>query len=38
MIPQGQINRSFTASVTQFEEWPEDVKKVFDYDPEGAEA
>jgi peptide/nickel transport system substrate-binding protein len=38
MIPQGQINRSFAASVTQFEEWPEDVKKVFDYDPEGAEA
>ena len=38
MIPQGQLNRSFTEIVTQFEEWPEDVKKVFDYDPEGAEA
>ena len=38
MIPQGQLNRSFTEVVTQFEDWPEDVKKVFDYDPEGAEA
>ena len=38
MIPQGQLNRSFTCCVTQFEEWPEEVKKVFDYDPEGAEA
>ena len=38
MVPQGQINKSFTAIVSQFEEWPEDVKKVFDYDPEGAEA
>ena len=37
-IPQGQINRSYTDVVTQFEDWPEDVKKVFDYDPEGAEA
>ena len=37
-IPQGQLNRSFTDVVTPFEEWPEDVKKVFDYDPEGAEA
>ena len=37
-IPQGQLNRSFTDVATPFEEWPEDVKKVFDYDPEGAEA
>ena len=29
-IPQGQLNRSFTEAVTQFEDWPEDVKKVFD--------
>ena len=36
-IPQGQLNRSYTEVVTQFEDWPEDVKKVFDYDPEGAE-
>ncbi len=38
VIPQGPVSRSLTAVVTQFEEWPEDVKKVFDYDPEGAEA
>ena len=38
VIPQGQLNRSFTCCVTQFEDWPEDVKKVFDYDPAGAEA
>ena len=38
MIPQGQANRAFTCCLTQFEEWPEEVKKVFDYDPEGAEA
>ena len=38
MTPQGQNHRSFTEIVTQFEDWPEDVKKVFDYDPEGAEA
>ena len=38
IIPQGQQNRSFSSVVNQFEEWPEEVKKVFDYDPEGAEA
>ena len=38
VIPQGQLNRSFTQVVTQFEDWPEEVKKVFDYDPERAEA
>ncbi len=38
ITPQGQLNRSFTDVVTPFEEWPEEVKKVFDYDPEGAEA
>ena len=38
IIPQGLVNRSFTEAVTQFEDWPEEVKKVFDYDPEGAEA
>ncbi|MDE0242184.1 MAG: ABC transporter substrate-binding protein [bacterium] len=38
MTPQGSLNRSFSEIVTQFEDWPEDVKKVFDYDPEGAEA
>ena len=38
MTPQGSLNRSFSEIVTQFEDWPEDVKNVFDYDPEGAEA
>ena len=38
MTPQGPANRTFTCCVTQFEDWPEEVKKVFDYDPEGAEA
>ena len=38
MTPQGQLNRSFAEVVTQFEDWPEEVKKVFDFDPEGAEA
>ena len=37
-IPQGQTSRLMTEMVTQFDDWPEDVKKVFDYDPEGAEA
>ena len=37
-IPQGMLSRFMTEMVTQFEEWPEDVKKVFDYDPAGAEA
>jgi peptide/nickel transport system substrate-binding protein len=36
--PQGKVSRSYAGAVTQFEDWPEDVKKVFDYDPEGAEA
>ena len=36
-IPQGMLSRS-SAAVIQFEDWPEDVKKVFDYDPEAAEA
>ncbi len=36
-IPQGMLSRSSKA-VIQFEDWPEDVKKVFNYDPEGAEA
>ena len=38
IIPQGQLTRLNSQAVIQFEEWPEDVKKVFDYDPEGAEA
>ena len=38
VIPQGVLPRLMTEVVAQFEDWPEDVKKVFDYDPEGAEA
>ena len=38
MTPQGLINRVLTENITRFEEWPGDVKKVFDYDPESAEA
>ncbi len=38
IIPQGQLNRAFTEIVTQFEDWPEEVKKGYMYDPEGAEA
>ena len=38
IIPQGQLSRFTTQAVIQFEDWPEEVKKVFDYDPEGAEA
>ena len=35
IIPQGQLSRFVSEAVIQFEDWPEDVKKVFDYDPEG---
>ena len=38
IVPQGLLKRSRTDVVIQFEQWPEDVKKVFDYDPEEAEA
>ena len=38
IIPQGQLSRSISQAVIPFEDWPEEVKKVFDYDPEGAEA
>ena len=38
VIPQGPLTVMMTEIVTHFEDWPEDVKKVFDYDPEGAEA
>ena len=38
VIPQGPLTAMMTEIVTHFEDWPEDVKKVFDYDPEGAEA
>ena len=38
VTPQGLVNRNMTEAIPNFEEWPEDVKKVFDYDPEGAES
>ena len=37
-IPQGQISRFNTAVATQFEDWPADVRRAFEYDPAGAEA
>ena len=36
--PQGQIGNDVAGIGTPFEEWPEDVKKTYRYDPEGAEA
>ena len=38
VTPQGQSNVSFTAIVTPFEEWPEELKESYTYDPEAAEA
>ena len=38
IIPQGQLSRSISQAIIPFEDWPEEIKKVFDYDPEGAEA
>ena len=38
ITPQGELSWTVSDAVIQFEDWPEDVKKVFDYDPEGAEA
>ncbi len=36
--PQGHIADDVTGWSTPFEEWPEEVKKVYTYDPAGAEA
>jgi peptide/nickel transport system substrate-binding protein len=36
--PQGRIGNDVAGIGTPFEEWPEDVKKTYRYDPEGAEA
>ena len=35
IIPQGQLSRTSKA-VIQFEDWPDEVRNVFTYDPEGA--
>ena len=37
-IPQGIIGTGLTDYFVPFEEWPEDVKQYYIYDPEGAEA
>ena len=34
--PEGVISKDVTGYAIPFEDWPEDVKKSFDYDPEGA--
>ena len=34
--PEGVISTDVTGYAMPFEDWPEDVKKVFDYDPAGA--
>ena len=36
--PQGIIGDAMTGFFVPFEEWPEETKKVYTYDPEGAEA
>ena len=35
-VPEGVVSKDVTGYAIPFEDWPEDVKKVFDYDPEGA--
>ena len=37
-VPQGRLSSDFTGYTTPFAEWPEEVKKYYTYDPEGAEA
>ena len=36
--PQGRLSSDFTGWTTPFAEWPEEIKKYWTYDPEGAEA
>ena len=36
--PQGLVGNDVAGIGTPFEEWPEDVKRTYRYDPEGAEA
>ena len=36
--PQGHLSSDFTGWTTPFAEWPEEIKKYWTYDPEGAEA
>ena len=37
-VPQGWVSSDMTGYATPFAEWPEEVKKYYTYDPEGAEA
>ena len=37
-VPQGAVSRLTAAVAVQFEDWPEDVRQAFAYDPAGAEA
>ena len=37
-VPQGRLSSDMTGYTTPFAEWPEEVKKYWTYDPEGAEA
>ena len=37
-VPQGRVSSDMTGYTTPFAEWPEEVKKYYTYDPEGAEA
>ena len=36
--PEGWLGRGLVGYVTAFEDWPEDIKQYYRYDPEGAEA
>ena len=36
--PQGRIGEGMKGYYTPFEEWPEEIKQYYTYDPEGAEA
>ena len=37
-VPQGYLGIAFKGYVTPFEQWPEEIKGYYTYDPEGAEA
>ncbi len=37
-VPQGRLSTDITGYTTPFAEWPEEVRKYYTYDPEGAEA
>ena len=37
LTPQGFLGKGFIGYVTNFEEWPEEIKQYYVYDPEGAE-